>query len=974
MGPSSGIALRAGRADPARRLEGGTRAGPAPPLASRTRTALLALAFASGLVTLVYEVLWARELGRLFGSTAQATATTLAIFFTGLAAGSAFFGERIARHPRPVRTYALLELGIAAAAILQAGVPLLGGASLGLLDVYDRVYPALAGSLDGRPAALLALKLALSTALLLPASFCIGGTLPVLAEILASRGPRLAPAAAVLYATNTAGAALGALAAGFWLPLFPGVRASHLAAAGLNVALAAAALVLGRKQRNDGREALDEGDSDSRREGASTATRAFEEGRLEPSEHADQARTRALSADALPPVERAAARLDSRAVVGLAFLSGFTMLALEVLWTRMLALVLHNSVYSFTATLVGLLIALALGAAFAARLAHRATQPFVALVALLTFAGVTAGLSPFALEIWSGGFGDLGSGATWAAFLGSIFLAVAAVLALPATLGGAILPFLLRFAADAEGSPGRTFGRLAAVNTLGGVIGSLAAGFVLLPGLGLWTSIRTVAALSLAAAIALAVARRQIRLAAAPLVGLASLFTFADPARLPVARLDAAKGERLLDVWETPYGVVSALDRGSDRRLRIDNSYTLGGSAARAVESRQADLPLLLAESPRSVFFLGLGTGISAGAVLAHPVERLTTVELIAEVARASMLYFADSTHGLFTDPRSRVWIGDGRAILRSSEERWDVVISDLFVPWHAGTASLYGRDHFAAVREHLAPGGLFAQWLPLYQLSRRELEIVVRTMLDVFPRVTLWRGDFSTSRPIVALIGQDAGAELDPERVVARVRALGRSGNEDDETILALEVLAYAGDLTAARELFAEAPIHTDDRPILEHLAAMTQARSTAGDTPWLVGAELARFQDEVLAAAEPEADPYLARLAPDEKGFVRAGAALFRALVALRGGRPDVARAEREAFESRVPASVAAHFAGRFERPAEALRRRAARDAEQVTARGRTAREVVPRGLMDSAFDPARSSAPAWRVGLVSGPEAQQ
>src|SRR5262249_14749876 len=169
---------------------------------------------------------------------------------------------------------------------------------------------------------------------------------------------------------------------------------------------------------------------------------------------------------------------------------------------------------------------------------------------------------------------------------------------------------------------------------------------------------------------------------------------------------------------------------------------------------RQADPPMLLPPAPRALFFLGLGTGITAGAALFHPVERVTVAELVPDIALLAREYFSPMANGLFSDPRARIVIGDGRALLAADPQRYDVIVSDLFVPWHAGTGSLYTREHFERIRDRLTDDGVFAQWLPLYQLSMREFAVIAHTMLEVFPLVTVWRGDFSASEPIVALVG----------------------------------------------------------------------------------------------------------------------------------------------------------------------------------------------------------------------------
>jgi spermidine synthase len=264
----------------------------------------------------------------------------------------------------------------------------------------------------------------------------------------------------------------------------------------------------------------------------------------------------------------------------------------------------------------------------------------------------------------------------------------------------------------------------------------------------------------------------------------------------------------------------------------------------------------------------------------------------------------------LFTDPRSRVVLTDARNYLLGSRERFDVVISDLFVPWHAGTTSLYSREHFAAVRNRLNQGGLFALWLPLYQLSQEEFSIIARTMMEVFPSVTMWRGDFLPATPVVALVGHESPTILNLATVVTNVRA--RAGGEEypEETAKAMTLLFYAGNLTEARALFESAPINTDDRPRIEYLAPVTQREVHEGRNDWLTRSRLVRFYAQLDAVAARENDPFLAAASETELGYARAGRHLYEASVDRFMAETDDARNEYEAFSRLVPKEVGAKF----------------------------------------------------------------
>jgi spermidine synthase len=858
---------------------------------------ILALVFVSGLTALVYEVLWLKELALLLGSTSRSAAITLVAFFLGLALGNHAFGRRAAASRRPLRVYAALELGVALAAL----------AYFALFDVYVAAYAQLFQSLRQWPGGLVALKLALATGLVLPAAFLMGGTLPVVCEHLARResgsgGTEIGRTGSLVYSVNTFGGAIGAFLAGFWLPPLLGYDASYLTAIAVNLAIAATAFALG---------------------GAATDAGALREHVRE--ETAAGPRAAASRKRVRTPRETSdpfSTRLPASAFLALVAASGFAALGLEVLWTRMFAQVLHNSVYSFAAILVTFLTTLGAGAGLARILMTRSRDRAATLGWLLVGAGLAIGATPFVFHLATNGLRYVAANEGWLAYVGTVFGLAALVIGIPGVLLGSVFPFLLGLAPAAEGV-GRSVGRLAAINTLGSIAGSLAAGFVLLEWLGLWGSIRTLALIYPIAALALAArtpAARPIARAAtsrrtlgvAALVALGALVTFLDPARLP--RLpdlyDPKHPLAIHRVWEGSDGTVAVVSVDGHLRTIVDNYYSLGSSDDKQYEETQADLPLLLHPRPRSVFFLGLGTGITAGAALRHPVDRVVAAELSPEVVAASREYFDAHTNGLFEDPRAEVVVDDGRQYLLATGERFDVVVGDLFIPWQAGAGNLYSAEHFRAVRDRLAPGGLFAQWLPLYQLSKDEFLTITRTMLDVFPQVTLWRGDFLAERPIVALVGQNEVAPLDPDALVDNYRHLRGSQAIGRESVLALMGMFYAANPGAVRERFEDHAANTDDRPLIEYGSPVTHREQRAGRAGWLVGSELVDWYADLNARSPLADDPYLARLEPREVGFVEAGLALLRAQAAAAQGDQPGALGHFEEFRRRVPPAIAARF----------------------------------------------------------------
>lgn len=822
---------------------------------------LLLLFFASGFAGLVYQVLWLRQLGQLFGSTAHAAAMTLVVFFLGLSIGSWLWGKRAPHLRRPLRAYAWLEIGIPIAAL----------AYFGLLDVYHRVYGGLFTNFHHLPSLFLAAKAILAMTLLLPAAILMGGTLPVMGQYLVRRADELATTATLLYAVNTAGAACGALAAGLFLPHALGYRRSYMVAMAINAAVAVAAWLLDRGADSD---------------------RGKPEERTRPEPAVSET-------DPLPPA----------AVYGVALLSGFTTLSLEVLWTKMFAQVLHNSVYSFAAILVVFLTSLGVGSAIAHTLCRRATPPLQTLLALLTTAGFGVAIVPFLFHAATGGLEYVAADAGWLAYVRAVFATAALVLFVPAVVVGAIFPFTLKMAENLGLAAGPTIGRMAAINTAGSIAGAGTAGFVLLPWLGLWASIKAMGLVYFAVAALLAQSRADLT-AGWRMVPIAGLFLFAtvfDSSRLGIVRTDPQRQEVVYQSWEGAHGVVAVVRRGDSLRIKVDNYYSLGGTAAATYERTQADLPLVIHGNPRSVFFLGLGTGITAGAAVEHPLESITVAELIPEVVEASRLYFSAYTNKLFDDERVRVFVEDGRNYLHGTRDRYDVIVADLFIPWQSGAAGLYSLEHFRAAKSRLRRGGLFAQWLPLYQLSRDEFFVIARTMLEVFPQVTLWRGDFLPDRPIVALFGH--GEIEQPLDVDALVRGFARrkgDSSADRRAVMATTALFYAGNLTADAPRFSAHFVNTDDWPVIEYSAPITQREARGGGGRWFVGATLEQFYEELANAMPPRDDPYLAEFTDEEVGFVEAGRHLFASKVFQKLGDDERAMRHVDAYRERMPEMI--------------------------------------------------------------------
>ena len=819
------------------------------------------LLFLSGATALVYEVLWLRQLGLLFGSTALSAAICLSVFFAGMSLGQELAARHCSRLDSPLRVYGVIECCAGLSTLFALALP----------GLYVAASAALLGGDIASGGSSQVMRGILAATILIPPSALLGATFPIMVEAEVRRTGTLAVTATALYAANTLGGVAGAVAAPFWLLPRLGFRGTYVAAVAVNLVLAATALVAAARRG--------------------------------------------------PGVARSRPRRPGRApslrLTGIAFASGALALAIEVLWTRMFAQVLHNSVYSFAAVLAVMLLALAMGGFLVhvfLRLRSRSGVNYFAALAILS--GLAVAASALVFSDRTDGLAYLGAADGWKGYVGDVFALSAVVMLVPGTLLGTLFPFLLEAGERVgRGVPGATVGRLVSANTLGAVIGSLAAGFYLLPHFGLWISVQVVAGAYVCLALVIAPAGPTLLAIA---LGLAVLLGPLDPGQLGRVDLDPVHDE-LLEVRDTAAGTVAAVRRGELVSIRLNNSYTVGTSDNIANDRRKADLPLLLQARPRSVFFLGMGAGITAAAALDHPVEKVTTCELVPAIAEFASQYLAKDTHSLFDDARSRVVIADGRNALATTDERFDVIVGDLFVPWHSGTSNLYSREHFSTVAEHLTDNGIFAQWLPLYQFSRREFEIVARTMLDVFPLVTMWRGDLHPKTPAVALFGHMKVEPLDLAKVLANVRRRIGEHEARDAVSEALTLLFYAGNITQSRALFENRPINTDDRPVLEYLAPITQRQVKSGAANWLTSRRLVRLYHQLAAVTPAETDGYLARLDRRQLDYQRAGLDLYESFVARYESDPAAARRAFQSFRTRAPSEVVAMFEALMSAPSD-------------------------------------------------------
>jgi spermidine synthase len=738
---------------------------------------LAALLAGSGAAALIYQALWVKQVGLLVGVAVYAVTTVVSAFFAGLAIGSAVFGRLADSRPRPLALYAGLELGIAVT----------GFATTLLLSRLARPYAALEDSVGLAAWALPFVLMALPAILM-------GGTLPALVRAARPRAGGIGTASGALYAANTAGGVLGVLATPLALVPAFGVQGTGAVAAIVNLVLATAAAILARR--------------------APTAAET-----TVPTHIAD-------------PVPAMAGSHLARALYAVA---GALALGLEVVWSQAVMQFINTRAYAFALVLATYLTGLVTGSALWARLADRVRDPWRAF-GLLEIGAGAASLACFgllgpwlpALQARAHAVMLPATGPFLAACIHMV-LAPIALLLVPTVLLGAAFPAVARLACGA-GRVGRDLGAVAAFNTLGGIVGTLATGFVVVPAVGLSHALALLAvgaAIVGGTAVLRGAAGREpeVRRRTAAAVALGVAVVALAGARVPsdhLARLLLNTRPGTLDAYEeSPGGIVAVVRepylQSSFRRLYIQGVSNSGDSMmSRRYMRLQMLLPLLLHPGDaRSVLVVGLGTGITCGTSLAWPsLERRECAELLPAVRRTVGLF--EGNLGVATDPGVTIRIIDGRHLLLRDPAMWDVITLEPPPPTAAGVVNLYSRDFYELCRERLAPGGIMAQWFPLTTQNEEDARTLVRSFIDVFPHVSLW----TTEAHETLLVGSREPLVIDAATLAARFaqpevrRVLAEVGIADPAALLA----TYVTDRAGLEAFVAGAPPVTDDRPRLEY------------------------------------------------------------------------------------------------------------------------------------------------------------
>lgn len=732
------------------------------PAAGRRRAVLVILAvlfFFSGISGLIYQSLWLRLLSLVFGVTIYAASTVLASFMGGLALGTLVAGRLTRRVRHPLTWFGGVEISIGMAAL----------ATPWALEAIAQVWPLVYDRLADHAWAVTVARVACAAAVLIVPTTLMGMTLPLVVRASLGQGANVARAVGVLYATNTGGAITGALLAGYVLIGRFGIAASFRTAAALNVIVGLSALLLSRA--------------------AVTNPPAVETSSIAPDD--DAARRR------LVPMVFA--------------VSGFAALGLEVVWFRVLVLVVPATTYAFTTMLATVLLGIALGSALAGPLLARRWDHVRAFgVAQIATGVVTMASLAFYLQGYHAG--RIGG----ADFTASLF-----VIFPPALAMGLAFPLGVRAWTgehhDRSHDGAARVATLYALNVGGAIAGSLAAGFGLLPAFGSRVSVIVLSAAVAAAGVALvwsaAATLRKRAVAVATVVLLFAGVVRALPN--PLAAVQGRRvppGERPMFLEEGRQTTVGVYRRpGGGSVLYLDGLHQANDSYEMVTLHRKIGLlPVAIHRAPARALVIGLGGGVTAGAVSLTDGLTMDIVELSDSVVRGAQL-FRHVNEDVVHRPNVRLRIDDGRNFLTTTHQRYDVITADIIQPIHAGAGNLYSVEYFRLARRALAPHGVMMQWVGIRPAS--EYQLIVRTFLTAFPHATAWsNGEL--------LVGTTEPLQLDARAFEAKLsRPATRSAlSLIDITSFDSLLQQYTAGPEQIRAFVGQGVILTDDRPLVEY------------------------------------------------------------------------------------------------------------------------------------------------------------
>jgi len=763
--------------------------------------------FLSGAAGLMYEIIWTRFFSLTFGATTYSITTVLTAFMAGLALGSILLGKVADRVKQRLILYGWLELLIGLYALVFPFV----------FSLSSRFYLHLIGGGETDPLQKLAIKFALSFLIMLVPTTLMGGSLPVLSRFFIKDLKGVSSKLGILYSVNTFGAVAGTFLVGFYFLATFGLKASILIAATINIGIGIVMILYSLKLRQ--------------------TTSTLEEAAPFPAE---------------TPLTKQERTVIAFAVFAF-MISGFASLSHEVVWTRILSLIIASSTYAFSMILIGFLIGIALGSYI---ISHRELIPQERInLTMFSWIEIGIGISAFILiplfsrlpYIMLKAF-QICPGSHKFITLYQFFLVLLIVL-VPTTLMGATLPVIARIVSREVRSVGASIGNIYFFNTFGAIFGSFFAGFFFIPYLGTLNTLKLGIGINIllgTGGLILAAHQRQQR---APLVislvVAALALSGVVKARWDASLMDAGvsiygpmmvknvqenkvlkDGSRLLYLHEGINATTTVRKNENVVFLKTNGKTDASTGGDMATQTFSGYLPMMLHPGPRNALIIGLGSGVTAGTVAQfNEIESVDIVEIEPSMAEAAA-FFKEVNHDVMGNPKVRMIFNDGRNHLLETQEKYDIIISEPSHPWISGVGCLFSTEFFTIAHDKLQPGGIFCQWMHFYNMSSDNFKMVVKTLAHIFEDVQLWYCAYGD----ILLIGSDKGIHPDRARIERVMNFSPESKDEFSKYLLADHPMEILGRLLLDSHgvlSFSEpARINSDNHPYLEFSAPMDMYR----------------------------------------------------------------------------------------------------------------------------------------------------
>lgn len=772
----------------------------------------------SGVSGLIYEVLWAKYLSLIFGNTAYAHSLVLATFMGGLALGSYLLGRSADKVRDKLSFYAWIQIGIAAFCLFT---PFLFAAS-------KSIYIGAAKNLSLGPAGVTIIKFLIAAAIMLPPTILMGGTLPILSKFMIQSLFKRGKIVARLYCINSLGAVFGTLLAGFYLIYHFGLRNAITVAAVINV-LAGGIIFLLRyfykktPQRRPAQEEI-------------------------PSEE-EQGET--LSEEETKPYE---AETYSPQIINLSlfaiFFSGFAAMLYEVVWIRLLSIVLGSSTYSFSLMLAAFISGITIGSFLISKFmpGEKRTYFFfglceifiaLALIFTLPFYGKLPYLFIQLSDIFSR------KPETFGLYSALKFFLCFLVMLPPTVFLGMTLPLVSKITSNKLKVLGRKIGGVFAINTTGNILGALVTGLFLISVFGLKHTLEIGISINLLVGVVIIFTDKTFSFKKTFVLASACYVVFFGYKMMVPAWNKAwftqqifRKMDREESYKDYSERMRTARDRvlyykdGVDATVAVFRwphtlSLYVNGKADASTSGSDLSTQIMLAQLPMTLkpwaedlLVVGLGSGITCGSALLHPIENLDVIEISRSVVDANK-HFASFNNNALQDERLHLYVEDAKTFLQKSKKEYDVIISEPSNPWMSGIGSLFSIEFFEDCARHIKDDGLMIQWVQGYEIDNETFELVLRTFHSVFPEVQVW----ITGTSDVLLVGSKTKIEPDlnaSEKRLAQDKIkedLSKIEANDLFTLLNMQVTSAEGFRSSIK---MKGRVHSDHHPILDYRAPL--------------------------------------------------------------------------------------------------------------------------------------------------------